>query len=443
MAFNILDLIERKKQRGELSPPQITELIQKFTAGEIPPYKMAAFLMAVWFQGLNSPETVALTAAMLDSGSQVDLSGLDPPTADKHSTGGVGDKVSLLLAPLAAACGLKVPMLSGRGLGHTAGTLDKLESIPGYRINLSREEFVATVSEVGCAIVGQSHDIAPADGKMYALRDVTGTIDCVPLITASILCKKLAAGPENIVIDLKTGSGAFMGDLEQSKLLAQSMIETAGHWNRRLAVVFSDMSQPLGQAVGHSVEAIEAFASLRPEGRLRGPVDLIRLTEELVVTMLTVAGLCQDRTTARRQVRQVWDSGRAFETMEHWVSTQGGRLSPEREDFGLSVAPHALDVTAPADGHISHIACREIGYALGDLGGARRQVEETIDHAAGILFYVSVGDAIVKGQPLASLHCRDQTRAKMASQRIRDAITLTEEPAAPLSLLLGCMGPDS
>ncbi len=255
---------------------------------------MAACLMAIWFRGLDVAETIALTDAMLRSGQQLDLGGLPAPTADKHSTGGVGDKVSLLLAPLAAACGLCVPMLSGRGLGHTGGTLDKLAAVPGYRTDLDNATFLRIVGETGCAIIGQGPAIAPADGRIYALRDVTATVDCVPLITASILSKKLAAGPAAIVIDLKTGSGAFMTDLAAARALARALIDVAGHWGRRVAVVFSDMSQPLGVAVGHAVEAVEAFAALRPGGRRSAPADLVALTEDLVAEMLLLSRLDAD-----------------------------------------------------------------------------------------------------------------------------------------------------
>jgi len=253
-----LDIIERKKRGRELDAAEIAALVDGFTRGAVPDYQMAAWLMAVWFRGLTPAETVALTDAMLNSGSRLDVGPLARPTADKHSTGGVGDKVSLLLAPLAAACGLAVPMLSGRGLGHTGGTLDKLAAIPGYRTGLANDEFLRVVAQVGCAIVGQGPGIAPADGRIYALRDVTGTVDCVPLITASILSKKLAAGPAAIVIDLKTGSGAFMPDLAAARDLATALVATAAPYGRRLSVVFSDMSQPLGEAVGHANEAREA-----------------------------------------------------------------------------------------------------------------------------------------------------------------------------------------
>ncbi len=439
--MNALEILERKKRGEELTPAEITFLIEGFTREEIPAYQMAAFLMAVWFRGLDIDETVALTRAMLESGEQLDLSTLTGPTADKHSTGGVGDKVSLLLAPLAAACGLKVPMLSGRGLGHTGGTLDKLEAIPGYRILLGNDEFLSIVEEVGCAIVGQSRDIAPADGRIYALRDVTATVDCVPLITASILSKKLAAGPRTIVIDLKTGSGAFMPDLADARRLARALLETGSRWDRSLAVVFSDMSQPLGRAVGHAVETIEAFAALRPQGRAAAPADLVQLTEELVAEMVRVAGLRPDLAGARELVRRRWEEGEGWQRLQAWVAAQGGHLDLDRDDFGLAVAPTAGEVAAERDGYVAAVACREIGHALGDLGGARRRVEDRLDLTAGIAFHVTVGEAVQAGQPLATLYCADPRRAAAAARRIAAAVVLDERPVPVPPLILERLGP--
>jgi pyrimidine-nucleoside phosphorylase len=324
--MNILEIIEAKKQGLELSAEQVRFAVDGFTADEFPVYQMSAFLMAVWFRGMTPDETAALTGAMLESGEQLDTGRLSGPTADKHSTGGVGDKVSLLLAPLAAACGLKVPMLSGRGLGHTGGTLDKLEAIPGYRIHMDNAGFLDTVEKVGCAIIGQSGSIAPADGRIYALRDVTATVDCVPLITGSIMSKKLAAGPRTIIIDLKTGSGAFMRGLDQARQLAEALVQTGRRYGRSMSVVFSDMDQPLGVAVGHAHETIEALAALRPDGRSKAPGDLVDLTVDLTAEMVRVAGLRPDREQSYRLVEEVWDSGRAFTVMQQWVTAQGGRL---------------------------------------------------------------------------------------------------------------------
>lgn len=434
--MNVVELIERKQRGQSLSAAEIAGLVDGFTRDRVPAYQMAAWLMAVWFRGLDPRETEALTAAMLGSGTSLELDGLPGPTADKHSTGGVGDKVSLLLAPLAAACGLSVPMLSGRGLGHTGGTLDKLAAIPGYRCDLSTAEFVRVVREVGCSIIGQGPEIAPADGRIYALRDVTATVDCVPLITASILSKKLAAGPQSIVIDLKTGGGAFMADLEAARALARSLAAVAGRWGRRLSVLFTDMSQPLGVAVGHACETVEAFAALRPGGRAAAPADLVRLTEELTAEMVLLAGLEGTRPAALARVRAAWEGGEAFARLQAWVAAQGGRIDPGRDDFGLAMAPRAAEVTALRDGYVAAIACREVGYALGDLGGARRRVEDPLDLTAGVLTLVKVGERVVAGQPLAVVMAADAERAAAASRRLAAAITVTEAPATAPPLVL-------
>jgi pyrimidine-nucleoside phosphorylase len=437
--INVLDIIEAKKRGRELGDAQIGDLIAGFTTGAVPEYQMAAFLMAVWFRGMTPAETAALTGAMLRSGEQLDTARLSGPSADKHSTGGVGDKVSLLLAPLAAACGLKVPMLSGRGLGHTGGTLDKLEAIPGYDIRLDNTRFLDVVERVGCAIIGQGPTIAPADGRIYALRDVTGTVDCVPLITASIMSKKLAAGPATIIIDLKTGSGAFMRDLEQARALATALVAVGRSYGRRMAVVFSDMDQPLGRAIGHANETLEAFAALRSGGRAAAPADLVQLTEELTADMVRVAGLEPTSEAALSRVRAAWDDGRALAVLLEWVAAQGGRLEPGRDDFGLDCAPAAAELAAPHDGWLAAVDCRQMGLALADLGAARRRVEDGLDLSAGLDYLVRVGDTVTRGQPLVRVFCRDRARAEAAVARLGAAVTIAREPAAPRPLILGRM----
>ena len=434
--MEILEIIEDKKQGRELTPQQIGQLVDGFTADEVPRYQMAAFLMAVWFRDMTERETAALTDCMLRSGSQLDTSDLGGPTADKHSTGGVGDKVSLLLAPLAAACGLKVPMLSGRGLGHTGGTLDKLESIPGYRIHLESAEFLDIVRRTGCAIVGQSGDIAPADGRIYALRDVTATIDCIPLITASIMSKKLAAGPETIVIDLKCGSGAFMTDLERARRLATALVAVGTSYGRRMAVLFTDMTQPLGRAVGHASETLEAFAALRPGGRDHAPEDLVTVTEDLVATMVLTAGVEPDSEQALARVRKAWDSGEAWSCLEQWLRAQGGRIDPDAEDLGLVVAPVAAEVAAEADGWLEVVDARAVGLALADLGGARLRVEDAVDHAAGIDWLVRTGVRVAKGEPFALLRGGDAERRDRARVRLLGAVRLHSDPVPELVVVL-------
>jgi len=434
--LNILEIIEAKKQGHELTATQIEFVVTGFTEKAFADYQMSAFLMAVWFRGMTPEETASLTGAMLHSGEELDTSGMSAPSADKHSTGGVGDKVSLLLAPLAAACGLKVPMLSGRGLGHTGGTLDKLEAIPGYRIHMDNVEFLGLTEQVGCAIIGQSGSIAPADGRIYAMRDVTATVDCVPLITASIMSKKLAAGPGTIIIDLKTGSGAFMDDMTRARELAAALVAVGKLHGRRMSVVFSDMDQPLGRAVGHANETIEAFAALRPGGRDAAPADLVALTEDLVAEMIRVAGLDSDRGEALSRVRKVWDSGRAFENMQAWVEAQNGILDLDREDFGLAVAPLVLELEAPRDGWLAQVNCRQVGLSLADLGGARLTVDDPLDLTAGIEFLPKIGTKVAKGDVLARLFSTDRKKATAASSRILEALKFSEDPVPENALIL-------
>ncbi len=428
--MNILEIIEAKKLGRELTDAEIEFVVTGFTAEAFADYQMSAFLMAVWFRGMTPAETACLTGAMLRSGEELDTGGMSAPTADKHSTGGVGDKVSLLLAPLAAACGLKVPMLSGRGLGHTGGTLDKLEAIPGYRIHMDNDEFLGLTEKVGCAIIGQSGSIAPADGRIYALRDVTATVDCVPLITASIMSKKLAAGPGTIVIDLKTGSGAFMDDLNRARELATALVAVGKLYGRRMSVVFSDMAQPLGRAVGHANETIEAFAALRPGGRV------VTLTEDLVGEMVRVAGLEPDPKAALVRVREAWTSGGAFENMLAWVKAQGGELDPDRDDFGLSVAPLIMELESPESGYLSRVQCRQVGLSLADLGGARLTKEDPLDLTAGIDFLPKVGDKLSRGDVLARIYGTDKAKAAAASSRILSALTFSEAPTPANDLIL-------
>jgi len=429
--MDALQIIETKKRGGELTPAQIAWLIEAFTRDEVPRYQMAAFLMAVWFQDMTAAETAALTDSMLRSGQQLDTSDLGGPSADKHSTGGVGDKVSLLLAPLAAACGLRVPMLSGRGLGHTGGTLDKLAAIPGYRIGLGNAEFLDVVRREGCAIVGQSGDIAPADGRIYALRDVTGTVDCVPLITASIMSKKLAAGPQTIVIDLKVGSGAFMTDLARAERLAGALTAVGERHGRRMAVLFTDMSQPLGVAVGHATEVVEALTALRPGGRERAPADLVAVTESLAAAMVARSGLGTPET-ALDTVRAAWDGGHAWRSAQGWVEAQGGRLDWDADDLGLQTADVAGEVLSPADGWLEVVDCRAVGLALADLGGARLRVEDAIDPAVGIDWLVRTGAVVARGEPVARLRAPAGPRLEAARTRLAAAFAVRDrEVPAP------------
>jgi len=435
--MDALEIIEAKKRGRELSTEQIGAIVEGFTDDAVPRYQMAAFLMAVWFRGMTPRETADLTDCMLRSGDELDTSDLGAPSADKHSTGGVGDKVSLLLAPLAAACGLRVPMLSGRGLGHTGGTLDKLEAIPGYRIHMDNSEFLDVVRRTGCAIVGQSGSIAPADGRIYALRDVTGTVDCVPLITASIMSKKLAAGPETIVIDLKCGSGAFMTDLEQARELARALVAVGRAYGRRMAVSFTDMSQPLGVTVGHATETLEALVALRPGGRALAPPSLVEITDDLVADMVLTAGLAADRTAALARVRAVWDDGAAWACTRAWIEAQGGQLDWDADDLGLTVAPVAAEFAAPRAGWLEVTDARAVGLALADLGGARLKVEDRIDHAAGIDWLVRTGEQVEAGQPLALLRGGDDGGRQAALKRLEGAVAVRDQAVEPVPVILG------
>ena len=439
--MDALDIIEAKKRGRELTAQQIEDLVTGFTDDRVPRYQMAAFLMAVWFRGMTDAETTALTETMLRSGDQLDTGDLGGPSADKHSTGGVGDKVSLLLAPLAAACGLRVPMLSGRGLGHTGGTLDKLEAIPGYRIHLENTDFLDIVRRAGCAIVGQSGAIAPADGRIYALRDVTATVDCIPLITASIMSKKLAAGPQTIVIDLKCGSGAFMTSLDRARELARLLTAVGQAHGRHMAVVFTDMTQPLGVAIGHASETLEALDAVRPDGRQRAPADLVVITETLVATMVRTAGLEPDDASALGRVRTAWDSGEAWRCLQVWVEAQGGRLDWEAPGLGLDVAPIAGEFIAPADGYLEVHDCRAIGLALADLGGARLEVDDTIDHTVGIDWLARTGSPVTAGQPIAHLRAPRNTDLTPAQNRLSTAITIHPDDRPELPPILDAPPP--
>ncbi len=420
------DLIDRKKRGGRHSGEEIRFLVRGVTDGSIPDYQVAAWLMAVWHKGLTAEETTALTLAMRDSGEVLDLSSIPGPTADKHSTGGVGDKVSLALAPLAACLGLYVPMLSGRGLGHTGGTLDKLTAIEGYRVDLQPEDMIRIVREVGCSIIGQTDRIAPADRRLYALRDVTATVDCIPLIVSSILSKKFAAGPEHLVIDLKCGSGAFMRDLESARQLAKALIDTGRSAGKKMAALITDMDQPLGETVGHALEVQEILDCL--DGG--GPADLRELTLELTVEMAMLAG-AGEREALRIRAERALDDGSARERFERMVRAHGGDLSA-----GLEVAPEVEPVRALHDGWIRSIRTDEVGWAVVDLGGGRRTYDDPLDLGVGLRFQLSRGDAVQAGDPIVSIHARDEATAEVARQRLTAAIEIAGAPPEPRPLVL-------
>jgi pyrimidine-nucleoside phosphorylase len=391
-------LIERKRDGGALSPGEWRELMGAYAAGQVPDYQVSALLMAIFLRGLTREETAALLDGMMASGSRLDFSALGKPVVDKHSTGGVGDKVSLVLAPLAAACGLAVPMMSGRGLGHTGGTLDKLESIPGFRTNLSLEETRAQVDRIGCAMIGQTPEIAPVDKKLYALRDVTATVECVPLIAASIMSKKLAEGLTGLVLDVKQGSGAFITDPERSLTLARTMIELGEDRGCPTVALLTAMDRPLGRACGNALEAEEAIMGLRGEG----PEDLREVTLAEGVEMLVLGGE-RDRGRARRRLEEALASGKAAETFQKIIAAQGGDPKVV-DDPSLLPQAEAVEVYyAGSAGTVLRVEPRAIGRAVVEMGGGRRKVEDVVDPTVGFVITARPGQTVHISEPLASI----------------------------------------
>ena len=400
-----------------------------YTVGDVPDYQMAAFLMAVYFRGLSHAETFALTDAMIRSGETLDLgAALGRKVVDKHSTGGVGDKTSLAVGPIVAACGVPFGKMSGRGLGHTGGTLDKLESIPGYEIELPLDRFVAQVRDVGLAIVGQTADLVPADKKLYALRDVTATVDNVSLIAASIMSKKLAGGADAIVLDVKVGDGAFMKTVEDARTLAREMIELGRRAGREVVCLLTDMDQPLGSAVGNAVEVREAVATVRGEG----PADFTELVLDACARLLALSDLGVDVAGGRARAESAVSDGSAFDTYERWIRAQGG----DPGEGALPVAPIVRPVAADRDGYVGSLGAIAIGRAALRLGAGRRTKEDAIDHAVGVLCLAKRGDRVEEGEPLAEVHARDVVSAATCVTEVRAAYTVADEapPERPLVL---------
>ena len=394
------ELIVRKRGGGKLEKLEIEELISGFMDGSVADYQMSARAMAVYFQGMDFDETVAMTLAMRDSGRVLSLDELDAPKVDKHSTGGVGDKVSICLAPIVAACGVAVPMMSGRGLGHTGGTLDKLEAIPGFRVDLSVRQFRTQLRKIGCALIGQTGDLAPADKRLYALRDVTGTVESIPLITSSILSKKLAEGIDALVLDVKVGRGAFMKTESDARELAQSLVRVGTLAGKRVSALLTDMNSPIGYTIGNGLETAEALEILHGEG----PDDLRELSYELAVEMLRAAGVAKTKSQARRRVELRVKDGSALEKMRQVVEAQGGdpRVvdSPDR----LALARHRSTIRATKDGYVTGIDPLELGYASMGLGAGRSRAEDAVDWGAGIRLHVQIGDRVHSGDALATLY---------------------------------------
>jgi pyrimidine-nucleoside phosphorylase len=427
-----VDLIQRKRDGGELTADEIEFLVRGYARGEIPDYQASAFAMAVYFRGATSAETVALTQSMMRSGEVLDLSELPGPKADKHSTGGVGDKTSLVLAPLAAACGVYVPMISGRGLGHTGGTLDKLESMPGFNVRLSLADLRRVLRECGLGLIGQTPEIAPADRKLYALRDVTATVESLPLICASIMSKKMAEGIDALVLDVKCGDGAFLKTREQARALAEAMIAIGKSMGKRVAALLTDMEQPLGRTVGNALEVAECVETLKG----RGPSDLESLSVELAAWMVHLAGLAANMDAARARVRQALSSGAGLERFRRVIELQGG---DPRVCDDLSLLPQAREtavVRAERDGRVTRLAARAIGHAGMLLGAGRETLDSAIDPAVGFVFHKKVGDPVAIGEPIVTVHLGPGSRRDVALARLYEAIAVGPEAPARGPLVL-------
>jgi len=423
------ELIEQKRNGGEHDAAELSGLVLAYARDEVPDYQMAAWCMAIFFQGLTARETHALTDAMVRSGETIDLgAALGRKVVDKHSTGGVGDKTSIAVGPIVAACGVPLGKMSGRGLGHTGGTLDKLESIPGFRVELTTEELVAQLRDVGMAIVGQTADLVPADKKLYALRDVTATVDIVPLIASSIMSKKLAAGAQAIVLDVKVGDGAFMKTLDDARVLAEQMREIGTMAGREVTCLLTDMDQPLGRAVGHALEVHEARDTVRGDG----PGDFTELVLEAAARLLAHSDLGIDVEEGRRRAQAAVDDGSALDTFERWIRAQGGDPSPD----ALELAPVRRVVSATRDGIVTRLGARDIGNAALELGAGRRTKADTIDHAVGVLCFAKRGDTVLAGDDLAEVHARDDEAAERAAAAVLDAYTIGDAAPAERGILL-------
>jgi pyrimidine-nucleoside phosphorylase len=418
----IPSLIQHKRDGGALQQSEWKELIAAYTAGRVPDYQMSALLMAVVWRGLTGQELAALTDAMLDSGDRLRFEGLGWPRADKHSTGGIGDKVSLLLAPMVASCGVAVPMMSGRGLGHTGGTLDKLESIPGFRTALTLSEAKAQVERIGCAMLGQTPEIAPADKRLYALRDVTGTVESIPLIAASIMSKKLAEGLNGLVLDVKTGSGAFLPEQAKAIELAQTMIALGELRGCPTVALLTAMDRPLGRSCGNALEVEEAIEGLGGEG----PEDLMEVTYALAVEMLLLVGAAETAASARQKLEESVSSGRALEKLGEIIQAQGGDRRVVEDPDLLPQAAEVEVFRASRDGVVVQVEPRRIGRAILELGGGRRTIEDQIDSAVGFVIPAKPGDIVKPGEPLASVFARDVSGIAAGLEGLREAIIIGE-----------------
>lgn len=429
--MRMYDLIKKKRDGGTLTDKEIAYMISDYTNGQIPDYQMSAMMMAMYYQGLSEAETLSLTMEMAHSGELLDLGAIQGIKVDKHSTGGVGDKTSLALTPMVAACGVKVAKMSGRGLGHTGGTIDKLESFTGFHTDITTEQFVSQVNRIGIAIMGQTADLAPADKKLYALRDVTATVDQMSLIASSIMSKKLAAGADAIVLDVKTGSGAFMKREADAEALACEMVRIGNGAGRRTTAVITDMDQPLGLAVGNALEVREAIETLKGNG----PEDFLELCLTLGSHMLLAAGEADTTEQARERLLAVIENQAALQKLAEFVAAQGGDADMVYHPERLPKASLTESVCADKDGYIAGIVCDEVGICSLMLGGGRETKEDVIDLSVGIVFCKKKGDAVRQGEPIATLHANDAGKLAAAKERLTHAVKIKEKPVAKTALI--------
>ena len=418
------EVIAKKRDGGKLTQEEIHFVIDGYTKGSIPDYQMSAFLMAVFFRGMDAEETLHLTMEMVGSGETLDLSGVTGITADKHSTGGVGDKTSLVLVPMVASLGVKMAKMSGRGLGHTGGTLDKLESIPGFSIDVPREKFMQQLDEVGMVIAGQTADLVPADKKMYALRDVTATVNSIPLIVSSIMSKKLAAGAKTIVLDVKVGKGSFMKTEDDARVLAQSMVDVGRLAGRNTVAVITDMDQPLGVTVGNALEVYEAIQTVK--GELKG--ELLELCLVLGSCILTASGLCGDMDEARAKLLTTIEDGSAANKLKEFIAAQGGDPTVVDDPNLLEIASYDMNIRRDEPGYVTAIDALGVGMASLKLGGGRVTKESDVDHGVGVVLHKKVGDYVEVGDAIATVYARSIDEALMGADLVNDCIEMSEAP---------------
>lgn len=429
--MRMYDIILKKRANLPLSDKEIRFVIDGYVKGEIPDYQVSALLMTIVFNGMNARELGTLTLAMAQSGNMVDLSNIDGITVDKHSTGGVGDKTTLIIAPLVAACGGKVAKMSGRGLGHTGGTIDKMESIPNLKVSLEQDAFIDQVNKIGLAVIGQSEGLAPADKKLYALRDVTGTVDSIPLIASSVMSKKLASGAQAILLDVKVGSGAFMKNIEDARELAKAMVDIGKENGRSVKAILTDMDRPLGHAIGNALEIREVINTLKSHG----PEDLTHECIIMAAHMLVLSRMC-DYETALNRVQQALDSGAALERLRFMIEAQGGDSRVIDDDRVLTIGKFTYDVTSPKDGYITHMNTEQCGIASVMLGAGRTVKDGPIDYSAGIVMHKKTGDAVSMGERIATLYASDESLFTNAAQTYLAATTIGDTASKVMDTIL-------